>query len=115
MPRKALRIGLVNEIVPRGRALARAQELAGEIAVLPVLHDELAEYRARADRRQDALVFPTSTGARLGATNVRRRILAAAVEIANEQLAQSDTEPLPDGLTPHSLRRTFASLLFAIN
>ena len=33
--REAERIGLVNEIVPRGGALARAQELAREIAALP--------------------------------------------------------------------------------
>ncbi len=32
---EAERIGLVNEIVPRGQALARAQELAREIAALP--------------------------------------------------------------------------------
>src|SRR5881392_2462969 len=32
---EAERIGLVNEIVPRGQALARAQELAHEIAQLP--------------------------------------------------------------------------------
>jgi enoyl-CoA hydratase len=32
---EAYRIGLVNEIVPRGRALSRAHELAGEIAELP--------------------------------------------------------------------------------
>jgi enoyl-CoA hydratase len=32
---EALRIGLVNEIVPRGEALVRAQELAHEIARLP--------------------------------------------------------------------------------
>ena len=32
---EALRIGLVNEIVPRGGALARAQALAAEIAALP--------------------------------------------------------------------------------
>jgi enoyl-CoA hydratase len=32
---EAERIGLVNEIVPRGEALARAQELAHEIAALP--------------------------------------------------------------------------------
>src|SRR5438445_11675253 len=32
---EALRIGLVNEIVPRGHALERAQELAHEIAALP--------------------------------------------------------------------------------
>ncbi len=33
--REAERIGLVNEVVPRGRALARAQELAHQIAALP--------------------------------------------------------------------------------
>ncbi len=32
---EAERIGLVNEVVPRGRALARAQELAHEVAALP--------------------------------------------------------------------------------
>ena len=32
---EALAIGLVNEVVPRGRALERAQELAHEIAALP--------------------------------------------------------------------------------
>lgn len=33
--REAERIGLVNEVVPRGAALARARELAHEIAALP--------------------------------------------------------------------------------
>src|ERR671922_317171 len=33
--REAERIGLVNEVVPRGKALARAQELAHQIAALP--------------------------------------------------------------------------------
>jgi enoyl-CoA hydratase len=33
--REAERIGLVNEVVPRGKALERAQELAREIAALP--------------------------------------------------------------------------------
>jgi len=32
---EAERIGLVNEVVPRGQALARAQELAASIAALP--------------------------------------------------------------------------------
>jgi len=32
---EALRIGLVNEVVPEGRALERSIELAGEIAALP--------------------------------------------------------------------------------
>jgi integrase len=45
---------------------------------------------------------------------VRRRILAPAVEKANEALAEHDIEPLPEGLTPHSLRRTCASILVAL-
>ena len=36
------------------------------------------------------------------------------MEHANAQLAADGFEPLPDGLTPHSLHRTFASLLFAL-
>ena len=46
---------------------------------------------------------------------VRRRVLARAVQEANTALAESGGgEPLPESLTPHSLRRTFASLLFAV-
>jgi hypothetical protein len=45
---------------------------------------------------------------------VRRRILAPAVERANERLTASGAEPLPERLTPQSLRRTFASVLYAL-
>jgi len=84
------------------------------VDILPVLRDELGAYRASLDPTPNALVFATTTGRRQGATNVRRRVLAKAIEQANEQLAKNEAEPLPEGLTPHSLRRTFASLLFAI-
>ena len=55
-------------------------------------------------------MFPTSTGNQQQPSNIRRRVLAPAVALANEQL----DDPLPTGLTPHSLRRTFASILFAL-
>jgi integrase len=85
------------------------------VNMLPALRDELLAYRAGLrDVARDALVFATSTGGRLSESNVRRRILAAAVEAANEQLVAADEEPITVALTPHSLRRTFASLLFAI-
>jgi integrase len=45
---------------------------------------------------------------------VRSRVLAPAVEKANVALAKRNAEPLSDGLTPHSLRRTFASVLYAL-
>jgi integrase len=84
------------------------------VNILPVLGDELGNYQVRVDPSPDALVFCTTAGRRLGATNIRRRVLDQAVEYANTQLAADGFESLPAGLTPHSLRRTFASLLFAI-
>jgi integrase len=84
------------------------------VNVVPVLRDELGAYRARLDTAPDALVFGTAIGTRQTATNVRRRMLAKAAALADKQLAKDDAEPLPKHLTPHSLRRTFASLLFAI-
>ena len=47
-------------------------------------------------------------------SNVRNRVLTKTVKRANERLAEAHETPLPEGLTPHSLRRTFASLLYAI-
>jgi integrase len=84
------------------------------VNLLPILRDELGDYRARLDPASNTLVFRTTTGNALGATNIRRRVLEKAVTLANTQLAANRFEPLPEGLTPHSLRRTFASLLFAI-
>jgi integrase len=84
------------------------------VNVLPVLRSELGAYRARLDPTPDTLVFGTAIGRQQGATNVRRRVLAKAVEQANRQLTDARAESLPEGLTPHSLRRTFASLLFAL-
>jgi Phage integrase family len=46
--------------------------------------------------------------------NFRSRILAKAVERANENLAAQKRVPLPEGLTPHKLRHTFASILYAL-
>jgi integrase len=84
------------------------------VNLVPVLHAELRGYRARGVTDGDALVFGTSTGKPRHRSQVRALILAKAVEKANEQLRSDGRELLPTGLTPHSLRRTFASLLFAI-
>jgi integrase len=59
-------------------------------------------------------VFPTQAGGPLNPSNVRNRTLALAVERANERLEALGSVPLPDGLTPHKLRHTFASLLVAL-
>jgi integrase len=49
-----------------------------------------------------------------GQDHVRRRVLDNAIEKANEKLAKAGDVPLPDGLTPHKLRHTFASILVAL-
>jgi integrase len=77
------------------------------------LRDELLAVRARQEIDQDAYVFPTRTGAQLGPDNFRNRVLTPAVRQANELLAEWKLPPLPR-LTPHSLRRTFCSLLYAL-
>lgn len=102
----------------RGTIAVRASKTdAGvrTVNILPVLRDELLDYRARGSGHATALVFGTATGAQHSQSNVRTRILKRAAKIANEGLAKHGTEPLPARLTPHSMRRTFASLLFARN
>ena len=84
------------------------------VNVLPVLRDELTNYRDQRPVSGDDLLFGTGTGRPHCAGNVRRRILARAIERANGALEQHGVDPLPDALTPHALRRTFASLLFAV-
>ena len=100
----------------RGTIIVRAAKTdAGvrTVNILPVLRDELAAYSARAKGDPDALVFGTRTGKRQNPSNVSKRMLTKAVDRANETLAKTDTELMPR-LTPHSLRRTFASLLYAL-
>jgi integrase len=79
----------------------------------PHLRDELAAHKARSRHGEPHdLVFCTRAGRPHNRNNVRRRIVLAAVTRANEGARKADEPPLPDGLSPHALRHTFASLLF---
>jgi integrase len=82
-----------------------------QVDILPLLRAILGLVPRRGP---DDLVFPTSTGATHGASNIRRRVLATAVELANAQLEQRGEVPLPEHLTPHKLRHTYASVLVAL-
>ncbi len=78
----------------------------------PDLRDELLAKKAAArDANPGDLVFPTRTGTKRDRHNVRARALAGAVERANQKLAEAGHSPIV-GVTNHSLRRTFASLLY---
>jgi integrase len=111
----SLRWGQVDLANGRLRIAGTKTDAAARVVdLLPLLRDELAALAAsRPHRGTSDLVFGTGTGAKQSPSNVRRRVLASAGERANVQLAQRGIEPLPAGLTPHSLRRTFASLLVA--
>ncbi len=54
--------------------------------------------------------FPTRNGTRQNADNVRSRVLIPVRERANELLA-ADGRPPIGHMTPHTLRRTFASVV----
>ena len=132
MPRRALLAALALAGLRIGEALAlrwRDVDLAAgrlrirdsktdagirEVDLLSALREELAVHKAQTRFGSGGdLVFPTERGARQNPSNVRKRVLAKSIERANENLGKRDAAPLPDGITPHSLRRTFISLLLA--
>ena len=69
---------------------------------------------ARSSARCTHAIARSSSSSSWRPWRARCQDAAKAVENANKQLAKDGVEPLPDGLTPNSLRRTFAPLLFAI-
>lgn len=78
----------------------------------PDLRDELLAHKARAKASEpDDLVFPTRNGTARDRNNVRNRVLAGAIERANKARAKAGLPPI-QGATNHTLRRTFASLLY---
>jgi integrase len=77
--------------------------------MVPRLHDTLFTQRAR-QSRQEGPAFVTRNGTRQHPDNVRTSILPNVLSRANELLSDRDL-PAIGHLTPHTLRRTFASLL----
>lgn len=95
--------------------VAHAKTDAGtrKVKIRGALRDELLAARP-AEVDQDAYVFPTRTGRRQYESKVRTATLGGAVRTANASLAARGLPPLPASLTPHSLRRTFATVLYAL-
>jgi integrase len=59
----------------------------------------------------NGLVFGTNRGTQRNRSNLTRQILAPAVDRANVELADAGRNTL-EGITNHSLRRTFCALLY---
>lgn len=77
------------------------------------LRDELARIKPDIPRA-DGYVFAARGGKRMSADNIRKRVLGGSVRLADEKLSAAGLPPLPDKITPHSLRRTFATVLYAL-
>ena len=92
--------------------IPEAKTDAGERDVELTAHT-LGELRSHlATRRPTARgpLFPTRTGRRLNASNIRNRLLPEVVAHANERREQDGRMLLPAKVTPHTLRRTWAML-----
>jgi integrase len=105
-------VDLANDRIQIGRS--KTQAGLREIHLLPILNRTLAAHKqATAHTAADDLVFVNRDGTARDKDNLRNRVLAPAIERANELLAARDQPPLPAGLSPHKLRHTFASILVA--
>jgi integrase len=101
-----LRNGLLNVAVSKTAAGVR------QVVLEPELVQLLREHKmASTWTEPDDFVFTGRIREKPRERNsVRTKVLYPAIEKANELLAAQDLPPLPEGLTFHSLRRTYAAL-----
>jgi integrase len=85
------------------------------VEITPALRDELLAYRAEKIRcgyptTPDTPLFCTAKGARWNEGNVRKDLIAPVAELASRRLVERGLPPLTH-ITPHSLRRTYVSIM----
>jgi integrase len=117
-----LRVGEVIALRWRAVDLARGKLVVEEgktdasarvVEVSPMLLEELKLNKAASSFTDpDALVFCTSKGTCLDRGNIRVRVLRKAIDAANAKLRMAGKPPISNGVTNHTCRRTFASLLY---
>ena len=103
--------------VAKGTLTVRASKTEAGVRVVdltPALRDELALWLDRLPVKGPTdLVFPTLAGQPDNRNNVRVRLFHPAIERANKTLGKLGIEPIGN-VTPHGLRRTYASLRSAV-
>lgn len=105
-------IDLANGRIYIGRS--KTQAGLREIPLRPILRDVLAAYKAIHFRGDpNGLVFPNIDGEPRNKDTLRLGVLNALFKRANQTLVDRGQIPLPEGVTAHKLRHTFASILVA--
>lgn len=96
-------------------AVAASKTDAGvrQVDLPDALRRELAKHKLRTRHSSEGPMFPNRNGQRQSVSNVERR-LKTAIRRANVRLAQLGIRPIDEAVTPHSLRRLYASLRFAL-
>ena len=94
--------------VPRSATKSDAGER--NVPIVPTLEKRLIEHRERYPNGPGRPAFPTRNGTRQNPDNIRSRILAPIRDRANRLLEADGRLPIAH-MTPHTLRRTFASIL----
>ena len=80
----------------------------------PRLINEVRRYLAtRPNAGREEPAFPTRTGGRRDKDNIRSRVVAPILERANAQRQAADLPPIGIAVTPHTLRRTYISLMLS--
>ncbi len=85
------------------------------VAITPTLRHELLHYQDEKlalgyPRKPETPFFCTPKGTRWDANNVRQKIFASVTQLASLKLTERGLPPLPH-ITPHSLRRTYVSIM----
>jgi integrase len=91
-----------------------------EVQLSPVLVEALVSHRQELLAHglacgPDDPVFPSQAGTHLSDDNVRARIIRPSVARANRRREREGLPPLPDGITPQSLRRTYISIALMVS
>lgn len=103
-----LDVGRSRIWVPRDITKTPAGDRA--VPMLPTVREQVARSVDGAAGGVFGPAFPTRNGTRQHPDNVRSRILRSMLERANEILVAGGAAPIAR-MTPHTLRRTFASIL----
>ena len=94
----------------RPRSATKSDAGERNVPIVPTLERRLIEHRERYPNGPGQPAFPTRNGTRQNPDNIRLRILAPIRDRANRQLEVDGRLPIAH-VTPHTLRRTFASIL----